>query len=122
MIPAPTTAGAAAGGGSPHEVVSTPESRRFRSPIANTRSRFRATGVAASFANASDSIRDAAAATDDAARTGIYRAFQKQVVDDVALINVAEFSFTTVASTRVGNVSNNPRWAVSNWADVWLDA
>lgn len=65
-------------------------------------------------------IRDAATAVGDAERTAIYRAFQRQVVEDVALINVAEFSFTTVARTSVQGVSNNPRWAVSNWADVWI--
>jgi len=26
-----------------------------------------------------------------------------------------------VARKSVKNVSNNPRWAVSNWADVWID-
>jgi peptide/nickel transport system substrate-binding protein len=27
-----------------------------------------------------------------------------------------------VARSTVGNVSNNPRWATSNWADTWLGA
>ncbi len=40
---------------------------------------------------------------------------------DLPLINVAEWGFITVASDRVKNVSNNPRWAVSNWADTWLE-
>jgi peptide/nickel transport system substrate-binding protein len=62
----------------------------------------------------------AARAVDDAERASLYRQFQHRVVDDVALINVVDFSFTTVASTRVGNVSNNPRWATSNWADTTL--
>ncbi|MCC6719008.1 MAG: ABC transporter substrate-binding protein [Acetobacteraceae bacterium] len=63
-------------------------------------------------------IKQAAATIDDAERVRLYRAFQKLVVDDVALINVAEFSFITVARDTVANVSNNPRWAVSNWADT----
>lgn len=65
-------------------------------------------------------IAAAARAVDDAERASLYRQFQRRVVDDVALINVVDFSFTTVASTRVGNVSNNPRWATSNWADTTL--
>ena len=67
-------------------------------------------------------IRQAAATIDDAERVRLYRAFQKQVTDDVALVNVAEFSFITVARDNVLNVSNNPRWAVSNWADTGFAA
>ena len=67
-------------------------------------------------------IKKAAAALDEAKRAEIYKAFQKAVVEDVALINVAEFSFITVASEKIQNVSNNPRWAVSNWADTWVQA
>jgi len=67
-----------------------------------------------------DLIRRAAATIDDAERAALYKDFQKRVVEEVALINVAEFSFITVASDTVQNVSNNPRWAVSNWADTWL--
>ena len=67
-------------------------------------------------------IAAGARTVDDAARAAIYRDFQKTVVGDVALINVAEFSFTTVARSTVGGVSNNPRWATSNWADTWLGA
>lgn len=69
-----------------------------------------------------DLIKKAAAAIDEAERAEIYKAFQKAVVGDVALINVAEFSFITVASEKVQNVSNNPRWAVSGWADTWVQA
>jgi peptide/nickel transport system substrate-binding protein len=55
-------------------------------------------------------------------RVELYYQFQKDVVADLPLINVAEWSFITVARTSVKNVSNNPRWAVSNWADTWVDA
>ena len=41
---------------------------------------------------------------------------------DLPLINVAEWGFTSVASTKVKNIANNPRWAVSNWADTRLEA
>ena len=43
------------------------------------------------------------------------------VAEDLPLINVAEWGFITVVRTSVKNVSNNPRWAVSNWADTWLE-
>ncbi len=47
-----------------------------------------------------DLIKKAAAAIDDAERAELYKAFQKAVVGDVALINVAEFSFITVRTRR----------------------
>jgi peptide/nickel transport system substrate-binding protein len=65
-------------------------------------------------------IQKAVATIDEAERVKLYHAFQRLVVQDVALINVVEFSFTTVARDTVLNVSNNPRWAVSNWADTAL--
>lgn len=56
------------------------------------------------------------------ARTELFREFQKRVAEDLPLINVAEWGFITVARTSVRNVSNNPRWAVSNWADTELES
>jgi peptide/nickel transport system substrate-binding protein len=29
---------------------------------------------------------------------------------------------TSVASTKVLNIANNPRWAVSNWADTAVES
>jgi peptide/nickel transport system substrate-binding protein len=58
---------------------------------------------------------------DEAKRTEIYRAFQRGVVRDLPLINVAEWGFTTVASDRLRNIQNNPRWATTAWADLWVD-
>lgn len=66
-------------------------------------------------------IDEAAQTVDTQARTGLYREFQRLVARDLPLINVAEWGFVTVASERVQNVSDNPRWAVSNWADTALD-
>ena len=72
MMPAPMMAAEASGAASGvapaavSAVVATPLSRRFRSPIWNTRSNCVATGVRASRANASDSIRPAAAASTSA--------------------------------------------------------
>lgn len=68
-----------------------------------------------------DALIDKANETVDvAARTELFRQFQKLVAEDLPLINVAEWGFITVARTSVKNVSNNPRWAVSNWADTSL--
>ncbi|EKF18270.1 oligopeptide ABC transporter substrate-binding protein [Nitratireductor pacificus pht-3B] len=65
-------------------------------------------------------IAEAAETVDTEARTALYNDFQRIVAGDLPLINVAEWGFTTVASARVANVGNNPRWAVSNWADTGL--
>ncbi len=67
-------------------------------------------------------IAKASETLDPAARIGLYNDFQKIVVEDLPLINVAEWSFISVASDKVGNIANNPRWAVSNWADTWLES
>lgn len=66
-------------------------------------------------------IEKAAHEIDEKKRTALYREFQQKVATDLPLINVAEWGFITVASERVKNVSNNPRWAVSNWADTWIE-
>ncbi len=68
-----------------------------------------------------DAIIEKASRTLDAeARTELYRQFQKKVAEDLPLINVADWSFISVASDRLRNIADNPRWAVSNWADTWL--
>jgi peptide/nickel transport system substrate-binding protein len=70
-----------------------------------------------------DALIDKAAVTTGVAeRTQIFRDFQREVAEKLPLINVAEWGFITVARTSVKNVSNNPRWAVSNWADVALES
>lgn len=67
-------------------------------------------------------IARAANELDEARRIELYREFQKLVDADLPLINVAEWGFTSVVSTRVRNVADNPRWVVSNWADTWVEA
>jgi peptide/nickel transport system substrate-binding protein len=67
-------------------------------------------------------IAKAAETLDEAARTALYKDFQRLVAADLPLINVAEWGFITVAQDSVRNIADNPRWAVSNWADLWLDA
>ncbi|MFN4099354.1 MAG: ABC transporter substrate-binding protein [Pararhodobacter sp.] len=57
---------------------------------------------------------------DPEARVAIYQDFQRKVTEDLPLINVAEWSFTSVASDRLENMASNPRWPVSNWADLGL--
>ncbi|RWX78535.1 ABC transporter substrate-binding protein [Neorhizobium lilium] len=65
-------------------------------------------------------VAKASETIDAEARTEIYRQFQKIVTADLPLINVAEWGFITVARNTVLNVADNPRWAVSNWADTAL--
>ncbi len=70
-----------------------------------------------------DALIDKAGETvDTAARTALYKQLQVLVAEDLPIINVADWGFITVASSQVKNVSNNPRWAVSSWADTELDA
>lgn len=66
-------------------------------------------------------IAKAATTIDSAERTKLYNEFQKIVVTDLPLINVAEWGFISVASERVLNIADNPRWAVSNWATTALE-
>lgn len=67
-------------------------------------------------------IEKAAETIDESQRTNLYHEFQKLVTQDLPLINVADWGFITVARNSVRNVSNNPRWATSNWADCWLES
>ncbi|WFP78084.1 ABC transporter substrate-binding protein [Mesorhizobium sp. WSM4906] len=67
-------------------------------------------------------IAKASETLDTSARTELYKEFQKKVAADLPLINVAEWSFISVARDTVGNIANNPRWAVSNWADTYLES
>lgn len=68
-----------------------------------------------------DAVIDEALVTlDPAKRVGLYHEFQRLVAADLPLVNVVDWSFTSVASERVENIANNPRWAVSNWADTGL--
>jgi peptide/nickel transport system substrate-binding protein len=66
-------------------------------------------------------IGQAAAEIDEAKRVALYRDFQRLVDEDLPLINVAEWSFITVARSSVRNVASNPRWAVSNWSDTVVE-
>ena len=65
-------------------------------------------------------IAKGAVTLNDKARAAVYQELQRLVADDLPLINVANFSFITVANDRVQNVSDNPRWAVSGWANTGL--
>lgn len=69
-----------------------------------------------------DNLIDKAASTiDEQARIALYKEFQRKTAEDLPLINVAEWGFITVSRWSVKNVSNNPRWAVSNWADTQVE-
>jgi peptide/nickel transport system substrate-binding protein len=70
-----------------------------------------------------DALIDKANVTvDTAERTELFRQFQKLVAADLPLINVAEWGFISVASDKVKNIANNPRWVVSNWADTAVES
>ncbi|MEB2843319.1 ABC transporter substrate-binding protein [Rhizobiales bacterium RZME27] len=65
-------------------------------------------------------IAKAVETIDSGERTKLYNEFQKTVAGDLPLINVAEWGFISVASERLLDVADNPRWAVSNWATTAL--
>ena len=65
-------------------------------------------------------IAKAAVTIDSAARAELYRRFQELAVETLPIINLADFSFISVANKSVQNVANNPRWATSCWYDTWL--
>jgi len=68
-----------------------------------------------------DALIDEALVTlDPARRVALYKTFQQKVAEDLPLINVADWTFTSVASDRLQNIASNPRWVVSNWADLGL--
>jgi peptide/nickel transport system substrate-binding protein len=67
-----------------------------------------------------DLIRAGATALDPADRIAIYADMQRLAAEDLPVIPLVSFTFVTVARDRVRNVGNNPRWATSGWADVWL--
>ena len=67
-------------------------------------------------------IADALVTIDPAARVELYKKFQQLAGAQQPLLNLADFTFTSVASTSVQNVGNNPRWATSSWADTWIKA
>lgn len=58
---------------------------------------------------------------DTQARTEVYHEFQQLAQEELPIIFLTHFTFITVATDDVHNVANNPRWATSSWADVWID-
>ncbi len=67
-------------------------------------------------------IADGLTTLDTAARQEVYKEFQRIIADDLPNISLVDFRFTPAHRDQVMNVGNNPRWAVSNWSDVWLAA
>ena len=67
-------------------------------------------------------IAAAAHEIDPEKRIALYADFQRLAAEELPIVSLVEFTFTTVASDRVKEVSNNPRWATSSWADTWLEA
>ncbi|RBO54339.1 ABC transporter substrate-binding protein [Rhodovulum sp. BSW8] len=68
-----------------------------------------------------DALIDEALVTlDPGKRVALYKDFQRMVTADLPLINVADWSFTSVVADSVTGVATNPRWVVSNWAETGL--
>jgi peptide/nickel transport system substrate-binding protein len=65
-------------------------------------------------------IAAAASETDRSRRVALYHDFQRKAAADLPILNLVDFTFITVARDEVRNVANNPRWATSSWADVWI--
>jgi peptide/nickel transport system substrate-binding protein len=65
-------------------------------------------------------IADGLTTIDTAERVEVYNEFQRIVADDLPNISLVDFRFTPAHRDEVQNVGNNPRWAVSNWSDVWI--
>jgi peptide/nickel transport system substrate-binding protein len=69
-----------------------------------------------------DLLREAAAELDPAKRTALYHRFQQLAMTDLPLIPFVEFPLVSVASRRLRNHHDNPRWAVTSWGSTWLAA
>lgn len=67
-----------------------------------------------------DVIASGLTTLDTAERVEVYHEFQRIIADDLPNISLVDFRFTPAHRDQVRNVGNNPRWAVSNWSDVWL--
>lgn len=65
-------------------------------------------------------IAKAASELNPEKRIALYKEFQRKATEDLPIINLVDFTFITVARDEVQNVSNNPRWATSSWADTWI--
>lgn len=67
-------------------------------------------------------IADGLTTLDTEARVELYREFQRIIADDLPNISLVDFRFTPAHRDQVRNLGDNPRWAVSNWSNVWLAA
>lgn len=54
-------------------------------------------------------------------RVAVYKDFQKLAMEELPVLFLTHFTFVTVAREEVENVADNPRWATTNWSNVWLD-
>lgn len=63
-------------------------------------------------------IREAANEIDPAKRVQLYHRFQRIAQEDLPLLPAVEHAFVSVVSRRLVNHHNNPRWAMSSWADL----
>lgn len=69
-----------------------------------------------------DSLIDAAAfEIDPVKRRELYADFVTQVNTELPLWMAIEQQFISVTNKSLQNDHNNPRWASSHWADLWID-
>jgi peptide/nickel transport system substrate-binding protein len=55
-------------------------------------------------------------------RVQLYGDFQRLALDDLPLIPFVEFPLLSVASRRLRNHHDNPRWAATSWGSTWIAA
>lgn len=69
-----------------------------------------------------DQTIDAAASELDVEkRAAMYHEIQAKEMEELPVIFAIEHPFISVASTKLQNDHNNPRWMSSSWYDLWLD-
>jgi peptide/nickel transport system substrate-binding protein len=67
-------------------------------------------------------LNTALAETNAERRVQLYRDFQRLALTDLPLIPFVEFPLLSVASRKLQNHHDNPRWAVSGWGNTWIAA
>ncbi len=71
--------------------------------------------------DASDTLIDNAAfEIDPARRKALYAEWVRMMHQEVPVYMAIERQFISVINRKLRNYNNNPRWASSHWADLWL--
>ena len=67
-------------------------------------------------------LKSATTEIDPVKRIAHYKRFQQLAMTDLPLIPFVEFPLASVASRKLRNHHDNPRWAVTGWGTTWLSA